>query len=405
MPEASVVGLIVAAVVIVAVVVALLFARAPVRHRPPEGTPAALLALARGERQKARRLLVDAVDAGESSPEALLVLGLLLREQGEVRRALHLHHAVLARPALDPERRRLAELQIADDLLAGGHAGQARKRLGELDEHFLDGELLERLALAQLRDGDRGSAAETWARRAALDPDDEAARARSADAIGEIARDDLRAGEHHAAERHARRALEIDPGRVVGHLVLGDLALAQGRPDEALAAWREGLSAAPGGAALLLGRVLEIALQKGRMEGLVDVIADLRESRPEDPPLWRAAADLRLRRGDRESFFALLEDAPAGAARDIETWAGWIRHLHARGDAEELRRLLAAMPDAFGPSAWRCGECGAEESEPRLACGRCGVVRPLRALAQRGPTTGTRPDGGTTPLPDPGGVR
>lgn len=383
MPDAVSVGLIATAAVLVTVVVALLFSRAPERRRPPEGTAAALLALAKGDRAKARRLLVEVVERGTAPVEAMLVLGHLLREEGDSRRALSLHQAVLARPTLDPERRRLAELEVADDLLAAGLPQQVEDRLAALDEHFIDGELLERRALAQVRLGQRENAAETWARRARVDGRDRQQVARCADAMGEIARELSREGSSETAQRLAKRALDLDASRPVAHLVLGDVALAQGRPNDAQARWEAGLRAAPGSATLLLGRVLEVALQKGRLESLVETIEELREARPDDVPLWRAAADLRLRRGDREAFFALLEDPPAAAAAQVDTWAGWMRHLHGREDAHDLRRLLSSMPDAFGPTAWRCGACGIEEAEPRVACGRCGTVGAMRAVGPR----------------------
>lgn len=383
MPDAVGVGLIAAAAVLVTVVVALLFSRAPERRLPPEGTAAALLALAKGDRTKARRLLVHVVERGTAPVEAMLVLGHLLREQGDPARALALHQAVLARPTLDPERRRLAELEVADDLLAAGLPQRVEDRLAALDEHFIDGELLERRALALQRLGDRTGAADAWTRRARVDAKDPEKVGRCADAIGEIARETLREGKVETAQRLAKRALELDASRPVAHLVLGDAALAQGRPNDAQLLWEAGLRAAPGSASLLLGRVLEVALQKGRLESLVETLEALREARPDDVPLWRAAADLRLRRGDRESFFALLEDPPVEAAAQVETWAGWMRHLHGRDDAHDLRRLLAAMPDAFGPTAWRCRDCGEEESEPRLACGRCGAVHALRPVLSR----------------------
>lgn len=380
MPDAVTLGLLGAAIVIVVVVVTLLFQRAPVKRRPVEGPAAALLALARGDRARALRLLRSAVEAPDVDVETMLVLGHLLREHGEIDQALHLHHAVLGRTGLSPEQRRLVELQLVDDLLAGGHDERAETRLAALDEHYEDAEILDRRARALLRLRRFDDAVDVLVRRAAVDRDDTAGRARAADGLAEIAREHLRAGNVQTAARVANTAIDTDPARAAGYVVLGDTEMHAGQMDTAVGHWIEGLRRAPGGGELLLGRVLEASLQKGRLESLVDTMEALRAERPDDAWLWRATADLRLRRGDREEFFALLEEAPDGAASQIEGWAGWIRHLHARGDESELRRLLSMLPDAFGPRAWRCPECGTEDDEPRVACGRCGFIGALRPV-------------------------
>lgn len=380
MPDAITLGLLVAALVIVAIVVGLLFQRAPVKRAPVEGPSAAMLALARGERARALQILRASMDDPEVGVETMLVLGHLLREHGETERALHVHHGLLGRGGLRPDQRRLIELQIVDDLLAADHDERAEERLAELDEHYEDVEILERRARALVRLGQQADACDVLVRLARLDEGDGVWRGKAADGVAEIAREQSRNGDVQTAARTARTALEIDPTRAAAYAVLGDTHAAVGDTDRAVTTWIDGLQHAPAGGPLLLGRVLEASLQKGRLESLVDTMAALRERHPDDPWLWRATADLRLRRGDREEFFALLDDAPAGTLERLDGWTGWIRHLHARGDEADFRRLLAILPDAFGVTAWRCGACGREDAEARAACGRCGALEALRPV-------------------------
>ena len=382
MPDAVTLGLIVTAAVIVVVVTALLFQRAPVKRKPPEGPAAAMLALAHGQRARALEILRRVAREHELSVETTLVLGHLLREHGETGQALHVHHGLLGRTGLEPEQRRLIELQIVDDLMASGHDQRAEERLAELDEHYEDADILERRAMALIRLHRRHDAIDVLRRRAVLD--DEGASAWAADALAEIAREELRDGNTEAALRTAKLAVATDPTRPAGYTVIGDAQHATGLPDEGTATWIEGLRHAPGGGEMLLGRVLEASLRKGRLESLVDVMESLRARRPDDYWLWRAAADLRLRRGDRDEFFALLDDPPPGAADTLAGWTSWIRHLHGRGDQDELRRLLALLPDGTGPRHWRCPSCGREDEEPRAGCGQCGHVGPLRPVVPEG---------------------
>ena len=125
-------GLLFAAALIVGIVTILLFTRAPERRRAPPGMGAALLALADADRKQARRILIDAVRQSESSPEAFLVLGRLLREDGEAERALGLHRALLARPRLAAGNRLAAELEYVRDLVALDRHDQALERIALL---------------------------------------------------------------------------------------------------------------------------------------------------------------------------------------------------------------------------------------------------------------------------------
>jgi hypothetical protein len=128
-----------------------------------------------------------------------------------------------------------------------------------------------------------------------------------------------------------------------------------------------------------LARLADAALRAGKMETLLNDLERERASRPQDTALWRAVADLRLRRGDLESFFALVEDPPAVDAADIPAWAGWIRYLSQSNDSAALLRLLSSMPDSFGPRHYSCAYCGYRDEEARQACPECGRLSPLRA--------------------------
>ena len=373
-------GVLVAALVIVLILVALLFHRAPVKRVPQQGPSAAMLALARGERSRALQILRGCVDQPDVAVETMLVLGHLLREHGETERALQVHHALLGRSTLKPDQRRLIELQIVDDLLVAEQIERAEDRLAQLDEHYEDEEILERRATTLVRLQRREDAVEVLTRLAALDEGDGVVRARAANGIAEIAREQFRAGDVSPAARTAQAALDLDSTRPAAYAVLGDTRAAVGETDGAVDAWMDALRKTDDAGPYVLGRILEASLQKGRLETLVDTMARLREERPEDPWLWRAAADLRLRRGDREEFFALLDDAPPEALERLDGWTGWLRHLHSRGDESEFRRLLAALPDVFSTMAWRCPVCGHEDLEIRAACGHCGSLRSLRAV-------------------------
>jgi len=379
-------GILVAAIVAVAVIVALLFSTVPQRRPAARGALDAFHLLLLGRREEARALLTQLVKDGKAPAESYLELGRLLREDGQAQRALALHQGILARPGLSPELRRLSELALAEDLLALNRAGEAAQRLGELDNRVVDEAILGLRARALHRLKRPEEAASVLERRIKL------AKTGAADAaryFAEIAREALANGQLDGARQRARRARKHDPTLAAGYVVEGDVAIAEGKEDEAARIWKDGIGNCPSGRVPLLARRVEQAFRLGQLDRTLEELENLRAEEPEDPALWRAVADLRLRRGDLESFYLLIEDPPVTAELDLASAAGWLRHIMRQGDEQQIQRLLRCLPDAFGARSWRCRHCGHEEPEARDACMSCGrlvalqPVRPSRPHSAR----------------------
>jgi lipopolysaccharide biosynthesis regulator YciM len=369
-------GLLVAAALIVGIVTILLFTRAPQRRSAPPGMGAALMALADQDRKEARRILTDAIRRSESSPEAFLVLGRLLREDGEAERALGLHRALLARPRLAAGNRLAAELEFVRDLIKLDRFTEALERVATLGRHFNDPQIVDLHARALIGAGRLEAAAEVWLKgiRGAKPG---LWRLRGTRFLAEVAREYLRLGQPETAERWAKQALKIEASTALAEVVLGDIDRGQDNDRAARKHYERALH--EGGAQWVLPRLIDHSLEQGQIDRLIDVLEPARQDRQEDPFLARAVLDLRLRRGDRDEFFALLESGDVPEIDDPAVWAGWTRHLLASEDAAGLNRLLSLLPAAFGPRSWGCNICGAEDHEPRAACLACGAPEPLAA--------------------------
>lgn len=374
-------GLLIAVGLILVVVVSLLFSSTPDRHRPAPGAAQGFHLLLLGRNDEARRVLTECIQRGDAPPEAYLRLGDLLRDGGQAARALALHQGLLARPSLDPELRRLAELSLADDLLALDRPEEAVERLAQLDAQVLDEALRERYAQALHRTGRVEDAADVLLKRAKDDP---ATRGDAARYLAELAREALRSGKLETALSRAKRARQQDPDLATSYAVEGDALRQRDRHEEALEVWRLGFER--GGAArdALLPRMVEAAFSIGKMEWLLEELESMLDRHPQDTGLWRAVTNLRLRRGDLETFFARVESPPAPDAIDLPTSSGWLRHLGAMDDATPFRRLLGHLPDSFGPQAWRCLRCRATDPEPREVCMSCGSLEDLVPAAGPG---------------------
>ncbi len=375
MNQASAIALLVASLLILVVVLYLLFSRSARAREVPRGAEGAFELLLEGRKKEAQEVMAKLIREGNAPPSVYLQMGNLLREGGDPVRALHLHQGLLARPRLSPDLRRLAELAVADDLLAQGRWEEVEHRLEKLDRHIFDADLLERHARALHRLGQREVAAQKLEQRARLAGG--RAKREAAAYLAELARDELRQDRPENADDLLHRALRLDDSLGAAYEVDGDRAMALGRPDRAVSIWLQGLRKSRSGAKYFLPRLADAALRAGKMESLLAELEREREDRPDDVALWRAVADLRLRRGDLESFVALVEDPPRWGAADLSAWAGWVRYLSRAGKTEVLLRIVRAMPDAFGCSSWRCPQCGADDPEPRRVCMACGNLQPL----------------------------
>lgn len=370
------IALLVAAALIVGVVLWLLFSRSETAVQIPRGPADALELLLEGREDEAKRLMTGLIREGTAPPSIHLQLGNLLRQGGDAARALSLHQGLLARRDLPADMRRLVELAIADDLMAQGRFAEAERRLDQLDRRVLDADLLERHARALHRLGRQEFAAQRLEERAKLAGAE--ARRQAAAYLAELAREALREGKAQTAGDFLHRSTKLDDTLAAAYEVGGDRFMAMGRPDQAVRAWEDGLRKSRSGAQSFLPRLADAALRAGKMDALLGDLERERELKPEDAALWRAVCDLRLRRGDLESFFALVEDPPTPEAAGIATWAGWIRHLSRSGRTEPLMRLLKSMPDSFGPRSFVCAECGYRDGEPRQACPECGSLHALQ---------------------------
>ncbi|MFG6460616.1 XrtA/PEP-CTERM system TPR-repeat protein PrsT [Roseateles sp. DXS20W] len=237
----------------------------------------------------------------------------------------------------------------------------------------LNPDLLERLARTQLASGDKAQAAKTYSRLTALAP----ARAHGYLGLAQLRFVDK---DYAAAEREVKRALEAEPGSVTAQRLLIQLAMRQGRLDEAQAALRERQKKYPQEAySLVVESDLELHRQhpdvalallrkavalpepgdaaprlfalllasKKRDEALAFETQWL-ATHPQDTSFATAVADVTLARGDFDGalarYEALLKRYPD--AVPLINNVAWLRSKVGKPGARELaERGLKLRPD------------------------------------------------------------
>jgi len=265
-------------------------------------------------------------------------------------------------------------LALIDHQLRQGNTAAAAQAAQEASAaQPLNPDLLERLARTQLATGDKAQAGKTYTRLTSLAP---------TRAFGWLGLAQLRIIEkdYAGAEREVKRALEAEPGSLVAQRLLIQLAVRQGRVDEAIAALHErqkkypreafalvteaevelsrqhndaaiallhkaSALPEPGDAAMRLFAVLLNA--KKRDEALA-FESQWQAAHPQDMVFMTATADLMLARGDTEGalarYEALLKRSPD--AIPLINNVAWLRSKAGKPGARELaERGLKLNPD------------------------------------------------------------
>jgi lipopolysaccharide biosynthesis regulator YciM len=301
--------------------------------------------------------------------EVLAVLGNLLREAGQVERAIQVHQGLLARADLTRAGRAYAMACLGTDFRKAGFLDRAAAAFQEvlaLDPKSIHAsEGLQKLHEDQSQ---WGEAYRVQARLARLRKSDESLVLGHLQA--EIGNEAARLGRREEAERAFRAALALDQRVFPAHLGLADLAE---DPRQVAAILDEALRAAPERAYLAFDRLAEAYAASGEPKRFVALCETIIRKDPRD---WRARVALarRLRaEGAPEEALGLLlralEANPHGLLVHLEAW----RTLKALGaGSAALDRYLAVAEDAvFYRDPHVCTVCRYRAEDMLWRCPHC----------------------------------
>jgi lipopolysaccharide assembly protein B len=256
------------------------------------------LDLAIDELQQAMRLQPDSIDMR-------MMLGNLLREKGQVGRAIQEHQALLQRPKLRRLEQANVLLCLGLDYRRGGFVDRALDAFQEVLRLDPDNQYallnLEKLH-AEQHQWER--AFEMRQRLTSLAPEESQRRSRAILAFLENERglEAIRREDPAEATTRFAAAMELDPTALPAYLNLGDIRRDQGQTAEAVEAWERLVQVAPDRAYLAFDRLERAYADLGRPERFVDLCRRLIESNPQD---WRG----RLALGRHHSAGGRHEEA------------------------------------------------------------------------------------------------
>jgi lipopolysaccharide biosynthesis regulator YciM len=287
----------------------------------------ALNFLVAGQLDLAIDSLQQAMQLQPDSLEMRMILGNLLREKGQVGRAIQEHQALLQRP-------KLRRLEHANVLLCLGldyrHGGFVDRAMDAFTEVLrLDPEnqyALLNLEKLHSEQHQWERAYEARQRLTSLVPEEGQRRSRAILAFLENERglEAKRAGDPGGAAQRFTAASELDPTALPAYLNLGDIRRAEGEIAPAVEAWERLVQVSPDRAYLAFDRLEQAYAELGTPDRFIDLCRRLVEGNPQD---WRARLALGRHRAAAgrdadavEPLFEALINNPHGLAIHEAIW-------------------------------------------------------------------------------------
>lgn len=188
------------------------------------------------QQDKAIEAFIEVVKVDPQTVELHFALGSLFRRRGEVDRALRMHHNLLDRADLDDDKRLQAIFELAQDYLKAGILDRAESLFRELENTPYAKPALEFLLELFQKEHDWLKAIDVAQRLTAVSGESYSKQASFF--YCELASEEIAEGNPIGAREHLRQALRDYPNAVRASMMLGDMAVSEGAPEEAIAIWK-----------------------------------------------------------------------------------------------------------------------------------------------------------------------
>jgi len=304
--------------------------------------------------------------------EIYLILGNLLREKGQIERAIQIHQGVLHRPGLSKEERAHTLLCLGMDFKRAGFRNRALDTLREVIALEPDNaHALGSLGKIYEEDHDWEAALKMQSRLSEVTGEpDPTLTAFLHDRVGQ---DAAEAGDDKRAARAFEEAIRSESRLPPPHLHLGDLLERQQQLERAESTWLAFASDNPRLAHLVFERLERLRSAAGRNDEMEDFYRDVIDGDEKD---WRARLALtrfRRNRGADDDSFQLLMDAvhnsPHSLAVHLEVWRSLIS---SEGGVARMRGYLDEVAkSAFFIDPYICMNCNYRTNGVLWRCPHC----------------------------------
>ena len=346
---------------------------------PQDAYTLGLSALIGGDRREALRRLKEAVQGDSTNLDAYIRLGDLLRESGDVQKALSIHRDLTVRAELaDTDRARILESLTRDYFAAGRYeeAGQSAERLLRLHRNNRFAYRAVQQVAEALKDWPR--AIRTVEERTRLEG--EGGKPLLARYRGFVGEEELAAGNLKEARRQMEEALKLDSRCLLAYVSLGDMDQAEGHTERAVERWRALATIAPERASLVFDRLERAYFELGRFEEVVAFYRELLNKAPRESSASThlALAEIYRRKGELDAAENYIQEALEIAPDHPRAYRLLAKIALDRHDTKtalaHLDRVLSSVPEDMETGS--CRHCGHVLNKPLWRCPECHALDP-----------------------------
>jgi lipopolysaccharide biosynthesis regulator YciM len=324
------------------------------------------------EPDKAIEAFLEAAKVDPETIELHFALGNLFRRRGETDRAIRVHQNLVEREGLREDQRLHALAELGLDYLKAGLLDRAEEIFLRLRSTARDEEALK--ALLEIYQQEK-----EWEKAIAIadampNHADHLWQKAIAEFHCELASGDILHDRPAAARSHLDAALAANRKCVRASLLLGDLALREGHPEEALAAWQRVEQQNPHYLSLVAEKMLAALREGGRIAHAAQLLRGYLE-RHASLDLLDVAFQAELECNGAEPAYRLVRDE----LRRNPTLLGLDKLLEARllgepaerrADLELVKTLIHAHTRRV--ARYRCEQCGFKARQFHWRCPACG---------------------------------
>jgi len=323
------------------------------------------------QQDKAIEAFIEVVKVDPQTVELHFALGSLFRRRGEVDRALRMHHNLVDRADLDEDKRQQAIFELAQDYLKAGILDRAESLFSELGKTPYAKPALEFLLELYQKEHD-------WLKAIGVAQRLTEVAGQSYSKLAsffycELAAEEIAQDNRDAARKHLQQALRDYPNAVRATMMLGDMALAEGKPEEAIATWKKIEIQDPQYLPLVAANLLQTYRD---LEREAEGIALLREylGKYHSLDLMNVLFDAVLKNEGSSAAYKLVRDelqrSPTLLGLDKLLEASLLEvSLARRGDVELVKDLVHKRTRNL--AAYHCSHCGFKARQFYWHCPAC----------------------------------
>ncbi len=345
------------------------------KKREPEerGYIKALYSLIEGNRKNALVFLKQGVQKGERRVGAYILLGDLLRDQGQPDKALQIHRSISVRRDLTEENKRDIQLAISRDLMALDRNQEAISTLENIRKWKNHPSIVFALHRFYHLNGEYDRAHKALSKFVKLENSrsDELIKAY----LTSVASDYLNRGNYGKGAEYSEKAISMDRDYTPALYTCGLAYYRDGDNNKAIGRWITLLRNDISCLSLTLKYMEKMLFEQQDFGRLETILTDLYERNKGNPEVFRAISSFYERKGEIEKVIGFFESEINQLVLDdklIIRMAGiYLDKGNTTKAAETLDRYTAWAPPA---RMYKCENCSAVTEFDLPYCVKCGGI-------------------------------